>query len=98
MGTCAVWWDSRGVSNYQYPSQTVIFAELHTATCNRRGVGNCWWGRSNDVNTARHNGGSNSTFMDGHVTWAREVAAASCWKKYTWEQNLKPANGITSFP
>jgi prepilin-type processing-associated H-X9-DG protein len=75
---------------------TVIFAELHAAGCNRRGAGNCWWGRSDDVATARHSGGTNSTYMDGHAAWDKEIAAASGWKKYMWEGNIRP--GHTTFP
>jgi prepilin-type N-terminal cleavage/methylation domain-containing protein/prepilin-type processing-associated H-X9-DG protein len=96
MGTCAVWWDSANTTRYQYPSRTVNFGELHAAGCNRRGAGNCWWGRSNDINTARHSSGTNSTFIDGHVAWEKEIDNASCWKKYMWEGNIRP--GHTTFP
>jgi len=96
MSTCAVWDVSRKVASYKYPSQTVIFGELHAAGCNRRGAGNCWWGRSNDPLTARHNGGTNSTYMDGHVAWDQEMADASKWKKYMWEGNI--VAGHTTFP
>jgi prepilin-type N-terminal cleavage/methylation domain-containing protein/prepilin-type processing-associated H-X9-DG protein len=98
MGTCAIWFDSASLSRYKYPSMSVSIAELHAAGCNRRGVGNCWWGRSNDILTARHNGGTNSTFIDGHVAWAREVADASGWKKYTWEGNDHQGNGMPAWP
>ena len=96
MGTCAVWWNTASVARYRYPSMTVIFAELHAAGCNRRGAGNCWWGRSTDINTARHSGGTNSTFMDGHVAWEKESPSAGCWKKYMWEGNITP--GHATFP
>jgi prepilin-type N-terminal cleavage/methylation domain-containing protein/prepilin-type processing-associated H-X9-DG protein len=88
MGTCAVWWDNAKVYRYRFPAKTVTIGELHQAGCNRRGSGSCWWGRSNDVNTARHNLGTNSVFVDGHVKWFKEKDDAKCWIKYTWEGNM----------
>ena len=96
MGTCAIWWGFAKTVRYKHPSQSVVFGELHKAGCNRRGAGHCWWGRSNDPNTARHNGGTNSVFIDGHASWDKESPDAGTWKKYTWEGNIRP--GISSFP
>jgi len=90
MGTCAVWWSPAKISRYQYPAEVVIFTELHAAGCNRAGAGNCWWGRQNDINTARHNGGTNNAFMDGHVKWVKSEASAKYHRMLEWEGNQRP--------
>jgi prepilin-type processing-associated H-X9-DG protein len=74
MGTCAVWWTPRKIGSIEKPAEVVAIAELHMATCNRRGAGYCWWARSNDPATARHNGGTNAAYIDGHVKWSKEGA------------------------
>lgn len=82
MGTCAVWWTPRKIGSVEKPAEVVAIAEMHAAGCNRRGAGFCWWGRSNDPATARHNGGTNSGYMDGHVKWSKEEASVEGWRKY----------------
>lgn len=81
-GTCAVWWTPAKIGTFEFPSEVVSIAELHYATCNRRGAGYCWWGRADDRATKRHNDGTNAAYIDGHVKWSKEEASAAAWKKY----------------
>jgi prepilin-type N-terminal cleavage/methylation domain-containing protein/prepilin-type processing-associated H-X9-DG protein len=96
MGTCAVWFDPAKISQFGFPAQTVIVTEGHQAGCNRWGAGNCWWSRADDANTARHNGGTNNCFMDGHVKWVKASADEKYWWMFCWEGNLRA--GISRFP
>jgi prepilin-type processing-associated H-X9-DG protein len=90
MGTCAVWWDPAALARYQFPPEVSIFTELHAAGCNRSGAGNCWWGRQDDLNTQRHNGGTNNCFMDGHVKWVKSEASPKYHRMLQWEGNPRP--------
>lgn len=81
-GTCAVWWSPTKLGTIEQPAEVVAIAELHAATCNRRGAGYCWWSRSTDTATCRHNGGTNNAFIDGHVKWLKEEASVNGWRRY----------------
>ena len=89
MGTCAVWYDGIALGKLGFPAETVLLTELHAAGCNRSGAGNCWWGRQDDPTTARHNGGTNNAFADGHVKWVKSEASGKYHRMLEWEGNVR---------